>query len=339
MKDLASMVAQLNDITSAIVGRRVRENGYWGDDVGWTGTVQGLNPKGQPLVKWDDGGEINPVNADLLTVLDHEALESRADMEKRINAKFRRLERLSYALARGSITGLIVSGQGGIGKTHTVEKALRDVLGFIEDEEFVPEEGEEIIEGTEPAQKPNYHKVTGHISPLGLYETLYRHSRAEDVVVFDDCDSVFASDLTMNLLKAALDTHPVRVLSWESTSKQMTAPRSFVFRGRVVFLTNKRLNGPHFEALMTRCHGIDLHMNPVELLVRIESIVYNMDYKTATPEHCREVVTWLTENINRFKEISIRTVLKGLDYRLMDDSNPDAIEGEWKELADGMADY
>ena len=42
--------------------------------------------------------------------------------------------------------------------------------------------------------------------PIGLYCKLYNFSNADNVLVFDDCDSVLLDDLSLNILKAALDS-------------------------------------------------------------------------------------------------------------------------------------
>lgn len=314
--DVALTVDKMLRVRDGVVGRRVRDIGYYQDDTAWTGEILEIKPNGKATVRWDDDESVEDVPVNFLQFLDHGHEEDVEAIKARILNKFATLEKLVRGVAQGYLTGAIVSGQGGIGKTYTVEQQLNLHLGTD-----APTE-------SNPTGK-RYHKVTGHITPLGLYETLFEYSGANDVIVFDDCDSVWGDTTATNLLKAALDTHPHRVLFWQSKSRQLEAPTSFVFRGRIIFLTNKRLQGEHFKALMTRVHGIDLHMTPVELIHRIEDIVATMDYKDCPLEQRMECVSWLRDNLDRFQTIDVRTVIKLIDYRLMDD------EG-WQDMADAL---
>jgi hypothetical protein len=57
--------------------------------------------------------------------------------------------------------------------------------------------------------------LSGKASPIKIYETLFMY-RDGGLVVFDDLDSMWGNEDATNILKAALDTSPVREISWVS---------------------------------------------------------------------------------------------------------------------------
>jgi hypothetical protein len=320
MSQVAHVLDRYKTLATQLTGRRVREDGYFDDGVSYTGIIEEISAKGHPIVRWDSDGTAEPVPANYLIFLDN-GEETDEQVRKRILGKFNTMDKLVRGVANKKLTGAIISGQGGVGKTHTVEAALCDILGKNE--------------GTE--DDPNgfrFHKVTGKTTPLALYETLYDNSGEDDITVFDDCDSVWQDSNCINLLKAALDTHPHRILFWKSKFLGMEAPPSFVFRGRILFLTNKLPSGEHFDALRSRTHNIDMQMTPRELMFRIEDIVCapTYEYKDTTLAMRRECVGWMKDNVDRFASLNIRVALKLIDYYLMGEG--------WEEMADALlTDY
>ena len=135
-------------------------------------------------------------------------------------------------LVKGDQASVIVSGPGGLGKSHTVIKALAS--NGLKDCTMV----EEPIGGR--ASKKAYRVVKGHATPLGLYRTLYENK--DGVLVFDDCDSVLKDPLSLNLLKGALDSYSKRIISWKSDRMDEDLPSVFEFKGRVVFISNLPVN-------------------------------------------------------------------------------------------------
>jgi hypothetical protein len=159
--------------------------------------------------------------------------------------------------------------------------------------------------------------------------------------VFDDCDSILLDDLSLNILKAALDTSKKRTIHWNTDShllRREGVPDSFEFKGGAIFITNikfdhvksKKLRD-HLEALESRCHYLDLTIDTErEKLLRIRQVVtecgmldeYDME------DHAKlDVVNFVADNTARLRELSLRTVLKIADLRV---SFPD----RWKAVAE-----
>jgi len=252
--------------------------------------------------------------------------ESDEEIIERLRARFEILDDMTRAVKRGDVRAMIVTGPPGVGKSFGVEAVLgrHSVMADIAQDEKLKK----------------YEVVKGAMSALGLYSKLYQYSDRKNILVFDDCDSVLLDDLSLNILKAALDTSKKRMIHWNTDSHMLRKegiPDSFEFKGGAIFITNikfdhvksKKLRD-HLEALESRCHYLDLTIDTErEKLLRIKQIVRDgmlstYDYDTATVE---ELLEFVVDNASRMRELSLRTVLKVADLRK---SFPD----KWKSVAE-----
>jgi hypothetical protein len=178
------------------------------------------------------------------------------------------------------------------------------------------------------------------MSALGLYAKLYEFSAEKNVVVFDDCDSVLMDELSLNILKGALDSSKKRTIAWNTDSRLLRSegiPDRFEFKGAAIFITNikfehvrsKKLRD-HLDALESRCHYIDLQMDTSrEKILRIKQVVQEnqmlADYEF---EACvqDEIVEFVVDNQDKLRELSLRMVLKLADLRK-------AFPANWKSHA------
>ena len=254
-----------------------------------------------------------------LTETDEEIIE-------RLRERFDILDDMTRAVKKGDVRAMIVTGPPGVGKSFGVETVLskHDVMANIAQDEKLKK----------------YEVVKGAMSALGLYSKLYQYSDRKNILVFDDCDSVLLDDLSLNILKAALDTSKKRMIHWNTDSHMLRKegiPDSFEFKGGAIFITNikfdhvksKKLRD-HLEALESRCHYLDLTIDTErEKLLRIKQIVRDgmlstYDYDDATVE---ELLDFVVANAKRMRELSLRTVLKVADLRK---SFPE----RWKSVAE-----
>jgi hypothetical protein len=216
----------------------------------------------------------------------------------RLANRFEILEDMTRAVKKGDVRSMIVTGPPGVGKSFGVEKVLarHDVFADVAND----------------GKLKKYEVVKGAMSAIGLYKKLYEFSDKKSILVFDDCDSVLLDDLSLNILKAALDSG---------------VPNSFEFRGGAIFITNikfdhvksKKLRD-HLEALESRCHYLDLTIDTErEKLLRIKQVVRDADMLSAyelSDEHKTEVVQFIMDNARRMRELSLRMVLKVADIRV-----------------------
>jgi hypothetical protein len=146
-----------------------------------------------------------------------------------------------------------------------------------------------------------------------------------NVVVFDDCDSIFQEELSLNILKAALDSKKTRTIHWNTDSFKLRnegVPDSFKFEASAIFITNLKFDKvkgklrEHLSALESRCHYMDLTIDTErDKMLRIKQVVQDgmlQDY-ALDQEVKDEIVDFVDVNKNRLRELSLRTVLKVAD--------------------------
>jgi hypothetical protein len=131
--------------------------------------------------------------------------ESDEDAMTRIRERFDILTEMTKAATSGDIRAMIVSGPPGVGKSFGVEQEIEKACLFDK------------ISG----KKLRAEVVKGSATPIGLFQTLYKYSDANCVLVFDDCDSILLDDVALNLLKGALDSGKKRTISWLSESSAL----------------------------------------------------------------------------------------------------------------------
>lgn len=239
-------------------------------------------------------------------------VESDADIIERLRERFEILEDMTRAVKRGDVRAMIVSGAPGVGKSFGVERVLS--------------KHQLLADVANNSKLKKYEVVKGAMSALGLYSKLYEYRDAKCILVFDDCDSVLLDDLSLNILKAALDTSKRRMIHWNTDSRllrQEGVPNSFEFQGGAIFITNinfqnirsKKLQD-HLMALESRCHYIDLTIHTErEKMLRIHQITEDgmlQDYEF-TAEQQAELLEFIDSNKGRLRELSLRTVLKCAD--------------------------
>jgi hypothetical protein len=250
--------------------------------------------------------------------------ETDEEIMARIENRFSILTEVSRAICEGKIRAAIVTGAPGVGKSYIVENELEraSLIDILRDTRIRSE------------------FVKGAITPIGLYQKLYEFSDPENVLVFDDSDMVFFDDISLNLLKAALDTSKRRKICWNGESHALRRegiPDQFDFKGSVIFITNLNfcnIKSPklrdHLAALESRCHFIDLTINTTrEKLLRIKQIAnagelfVNYEF---TPEQQIEVIDFLFANQANLRELSLRTALKIADLY-------SAFPDKWQDMA------
>jgi len=253
------------------------------------------------------------------TETDDEAIE-------RMRLRFQMLEDMTRACKKGDVRAMIVSGPPGVGKSHGVEKVLgkHDLLADIAGD----------------AKLKKYEVVKGAMSAIGLYCKLYQFADKDCVIVFDDCDSVLLDDLSLNILKAALDSKKNRRIHWNTDSyklKNEGVPDQFEFKGSAIFITNIKFDNvkskklrDHLEALESRCHYIDLTIDTErDKILRIKQITRDgmLDAYELPEGTSEDIIEFIDTNKKRLRELSLRTVLKVADLAK-------AFPDRWEALAE-----
>ena len=288
-------------------------------------TVDGAAVAGFPdrniKIKCDSAESYQKVNSNTKITAREESDDEVID---RLRERFNILEDMTRACKKGDVRAMIVSGPPGVGKSFGVEKVL----------------GKHDLISTLGETQPKYQVVKGAMSAIGLYCKLYNYADKDNVLVFDDCDSVLQDDLSLNILKAALDSKKTRRIHWNTDSFKLRnegVPDSFEFKGSAIFITNIKFDNvkskkmrDHLEAIESRCHYIDLTIDTErEKMLRIKQIVKDgMLTAHALPaETHEEVIDFIDVNKKKLRELSLRTVLKVADLAK-------AFPNNWQAMAE-----
>ena len=232
---------------------------------------------------------------------------------ERIRERFEILDEMSKAATNGDIRDMIVSGPPGVGKSYGVEQVIEKACLFDQ------------IAG----KRLRAEVIKGSATALGLYSTLYKYSDPKCVVVFDDCDSILLDDVSLNLLKGALDSGKKRKISWLADSNLLRRegiPDSFNFQGSVIFITNLKFDAmksqklrDHLDALQSRCHYLDLTLDTQrDKLLRIKQIAadgalfQDMELDQSAQD---EIIEFMDLNKNKLRELSLRMAIKVAQLR------------------------
>ena len=242
----------------------------------------------------------------------------------RLRERFSILEDMTYAACDGVVRGMVVTGPPGVGKSFGVENVLKDAG---------------IMKKLSNDSLRRFGVEKGAATPIGLYQLLYDYSAAGSVLVLDDCDSVLYDELSLNLLKAALDSGKKRTLSWRSESRALAnngVPDTFDFKGSIIFITNvkfERTRGKlkdHLDAIMSRCHYLDLTLDTMrDKFLRCKQIVADgmlNEYKFSDEDKA-DLMDYIYTNKNKLREMSLRMVLKIADLKKMNAK-------KWKSYAE-----
>ena len=238
--------------------------------------------------------------------------ESDESISRRLAERFQVIDMLAEASCLGKIRSLIISGPAGLGKSYTVEQAIK-------------------------AYDPDGHKsiiAKGFVRPTGLYLLLHEYRHEGNVIVLDDADSIFSDYDALNLLKTACDTTRERHVHWRAETRMVDADgepvdRQFEYKGTIIFITNKDFDAEiarggrgaeHFEALVSRSHYVECDMHSVrDYIVRIKQVVgLGMLRDKGLDSHGeRTVVDFLEAHAGQLRELTLRMALKLADVYLM----------------------
>jgi hypothetical protein len=281
------------------------------------GFPEDIRVKVEGMSDYEFVSEAEFVEAGNTPVAETVALETTGETDEavieRIRQRFQILDEMTTAATTGDIRAMIVSGPPGVGKSFGVEKIVEKACLFDQ------------ISG----KRLRAEVVKGSTSALGLYCALYKHSDANCMLVFDDCDSILLDDTSLNLLKGALDSGKKRKISWLSDSHMLRregVPDSFEFKGSVIFITNLKFDKmksqklrDHLDALQSRCHYLDLTLDTMrDKVLRIKQIAQDgVLFESYDFQPCEqdEIIAYMEENKNKFREMSLRMAIKIADLK------------------------
>lgn len=227
-----------------------------------------------------------------------------------INDRFKFLESLCRMAIKGTRCSLIITGEGGLGKTYTVKQQ-------------VAQSGLVSLDGDPDIS--DYKFVKGFTTAKGLYNTLYQWNGK--LIIFDDCDEVFKNDIATGILKGALDSYDERLVCWVTNKEGGDIPNEFIFTGRIIFISNLSADRMD-QAILSRSSHVDLTMSVNDKIERMSNILHAPHFM---PKVSKEVKDEAFEVLMQFaddcKNLTMRTLIEVIDYA-------QSGEEDWKRLAE-----
>jgi len=275
-------------------------------------------------------------NIDPIEAAQIERLKNRlSNVDDSAEQLFKDMDFLVAGVIRGLDNSLIITGSPGTGKTSRVKENM-EKFGLVRNQDW--------------------RLIQGKTSALGLFRTLYAH-KDDTILVFDDCDSVWGTDDSRNILKAALDTSDVREVTWLSTNtfdargmsdleihkmlQKGKQPQSFEITSRIIFVSNitrdDLLANKKMAAIVSRSKSIDITLSDDIMLDYIESIIPQLEVDLDEDDK-REVFEIMKTSVNAGiiqTDINIRTYLGMCKSKVLSMYMPeeDAANFDWVRMA------
>lgn len=232
-----------------------------------------------------------------------------------INQRFDFVSQLVTMVATKQTPSCVIVGEGGLGKSYTVIDALKKAgLKDISDWDV----------GVSVPNMKAFRVIKGYSTAKGLYRVLFENQN--NILVFDDLDIILRDAEALNLLKGALDSFDKRTISWNTSVDNDGLPRSFEFKGGIVFISNMKAEKVD-QAIRSRSMFVDLTMTLDEKIDRMKEIMKNESFLPGIAFHMKEEAL---EAVREFKdiarEISLRSLIMVTKIRNSGNAN-------WKQLA------
>jgi hypothetical protein len=200
------------------------------------------------------------------------------------------LHRFVRAFVQGHINTLVICSTGGLGKSEEARRATAN--------------GDVV-------------RIGGHVTPLGLYERLYKGR--DKPVVFDEIDAMLADPKHVGLLKQLCETRDTKTIMWGSKDRRAEAidggAGSFTTKSHVLILCNSFTSlSANIAALKTRAMVIRFEPSAREILAKMKTFAKDA-----------EIVGFLEQFADSLPELTLRT------YRMLDELKHAGMD--WRKYA------
>lgn len=205
--------------------------------------------------------------------------------------RFEYIRNMVDMVISGVQPSVMITGQPGIGKSFIVRHQL---------------------ESANLKNGEDYIQINGHSSPFGLYKLL--HDNRDATLVFDDTDSILLNTISMNILKAALESYSVRNISWYSNvAEQQELDSSFEFTGKIIFISNMFLEKID-PSIRSRAFCFDLKMSNEEISEHMQNILAEISPDISF-QLKQETLDYLKIIQHTFINYNLRTLIQAIRIR------------------------
>jgi len=192
---------------------------------------------------------------------------------------YKTLNEYAKAFSEGYISLLIVKGEGGLGKTYTIQKAMGENKNMM---------------------------FNGHATPLSIYLKLFNDRTSP--VIFDDVDSLLGNKINISLLKQLCEGNKVKEVMYNTTFKMggNPIPNSIKCTNKVCLLCNDiKKFGKNMKALLTRAVYIEFVPTKEEVMTMLQSF----------KELDEEIYSFIETNLGNLTHINFRLYMKAVELK------------------------
>ena len=144
----------------------------------------------------------------------------------------------------------------------------------------------------------------------------------------DDTDSILKDPVALNILKAALDSYDTRIISWNADMRDPDLPRSFIFTGQVIFISNipeEKID----QAIRSRSAVIDVSMTLNEVIDRMSVMIKDPEFlPNFNSDVKKQALEFISDKKSVAREVNLRTLITVCKVRASDR------DGTWKDMAE-----
>ena len=257
--------------------------------------------------------KLNIDDIDILNIPDKDLANVSMDVFETIRLKV-------FQVSYGYGTSLIITGQGGLGKSYEVKQSLKE-------------------------SRKEFYFIKGGTSTAGLFETLFTYNGG--LIVFDDCDSVFDNVESVNILKSATDSDEERIISRRikthfetkgmsqadimsnytgdisladkkenfNPSNKGKLPKSFEFTGRIIFISNLNINEIDPVLINRASAHIDVDLTHDQIIERMRRVLRGVrrDVDFESKERVLRLIDFFSMNYVTLQPLTIRGLLNAVD--------------------------
>lgn len=206
----------------------------------------------------------------------------------------------------GHFPGCLFHGPGGTGKSWIIEQAMK-----YYDIDF------------------KSHKK-GKLTMQALWNALFAHSKEGQVLILDDIK--LEGEDSHNFLKAAMESRPVRHMTYESGNTSGLDATEFIMEGSVIVISNKRLDrSRNWQPILSRIQNIKVDPSRQMIMAKME-MISEVPSSDLSEKERKDSIEYIKENFNRFKTFDLRiwdkiTGIRKLKFRF------DEKRKDWRDMA------
>lgn len=236
--------------------------------------IRNLNKKGADVTSLqDEYNEITKQLAEARTsirsnvsakpVADPDLEKAEANFQETMRAtpeeRFSDMKTYIYNVIAGIRPLALLCGAPGVGKTYRVMQAVK---------------------GTGKQQDVDYKLMKGKCTPTALFMALHDFKNEGQLLIMDDCDSIFQDPNAINLIKAACDSSDERWVTWGIASQIPMDEETAAKCDDAVIMNGKYYYPKQFQTLAGMIIITNFSAGQIDTAIRNRALICDLNFTT-----------------------------------------------------------